>query len=287
MSKYIASWLAAAAEVLGAELASPVDLLPGAAIPASAGTFSLMVDIAGEWCGTFTVTAGKSALGDLFGEANAAANPSAAEAQEAVEERWQAIFSRICLKAAADLGAASGRSCEVAMISSEPGPVAASAMGYQLRSGERMTALLVADEVLATEAAASRVAPPPSSAVDAEPGGAMPPTGEAASGSSQARPPASAPSSPAAMRGVELLLDIELEASLRFGSREMALSDLLALGPGDVVQLDRSLTDPVDLLIGNKIVARGEVVLVNGNFGLQVTEVAEPRKTLESIRCLF
>ena len=88
-------------------------------------------------------------------------------------------------------------------------------------------------------------------------------------------------------KGIELLLDVELEASLRFGSREMALCDLLALGPGDVIQLDRALADPVDLIIGDKIVARGEVVLVNGNFGLQIAEVAEPRKSLESIRCLF
>lgn len=88
-------------------------------------------------------------------------------------------------------------------------------------------------------------------------------------------------------RGVELLLDVELEASLRFGSKEMPLSEVLELGPGDVVQLERHVSDPVDLIVGDKIVARGEVVLVNGNFGLRVTEVAEPRKSLESIRCLF
>jgi flagellar motor switch protein FliN len=88
-------------------------------------------------------------------------------------------------------------------------------------------------------------------------------------------------------RGVELLLDVELEASLRFGSKEMPLSEVLELGPGDVVQLERHVSDPVDLIVGDKIVARGEVVLVNGNFGLRVTEVAEPKKSLESIRCLF
>jgi flagellar motor switch protein FliN len=87
--------------------------------------------------------------------------------------------------------------------------------------------------------------------------------------------------------GIELLLDVELEASLRFGCREMPLSEILDLGPGDVVQLDRNVSDPVDLIVGDKIVARGEVVLVNGNFGLRVTQVAEPRKRLETIRCLF
>ena len=87
--------------------------------------------------------------------------------------------------------------------------------------------------------------------------------------------------------GVELLLDVELEAALRFGCREMPLGEILDLGPGDVVELDRHISDPVDLIVGDKIVARGEVVLVNGNFGLRIMEVAAPRKRLENIRCLF
>ena len=88
-------------------------------------------------------------------------------------------------------------------------------------------------------------------------------------------------------QGVELLLDVELEATLRFGCREMPLGEILELGPGDVIELDRNVDDPVDLVVGDKIVARGEVVLVNGNFGLRVVEVAAPRKRLENIRCLF
>ena len=84
-----------------------------------------------------------------------------------------------------------------------------------------------------------------------------------------------------------LLNDIELEATLQFGSRELALREVLELGPGDVVELDRHVTDPVDLIVGDRIVARGEVVLVNGNFGLRVTEVSEPVLRLETIRCLW
>jgi flagellar motor switch protein FliN len=101
--------------------------------------------------------------------------------------------------------------------------------------------------------------------------------------------PAAAPQQapPILDAGLELLLDIELEAALRFGCKELPLSEILDLGPGDVVQLDRNVADPVDLIVGDKIVARGEVVLVDGNFGLRVTEVATPRKRLESIRCLF
>jgi flagellar motor switch protein FliN len=112
---------------------------------------------------------------------------------------------------------------------------------------------------------------------------------EAAAAATQdaAHPPESAAVPVAApLRNFDLLLEVELDASVRFGSRELELKELLELGPGDVVELDRHLADPVDLIVGDKIVARGEVVLVNGNFGLRVTEVAEPLRRLESIRCL-
>jgi len=87
--------------------------------------------------------------------------------------------------------------------------------------------------------------------------------------------------------GVALLSDIELEATLQFGSRERALREVLELGPGDVVERDRHISEPVDLVVGDRIVARGEVVVSNGNFALRITEVATPQLRLESIRCLF
>ena len=85
----------------------------------------------------------------------------------------------------------------------------------------------------------------------------------------------------------ELLMDVELEATLRFGSREMTLGEVLELGPGDVIELDRQVNDAVDLLVGDKIVARGMAVLCNGRYGLRITEVAELKLSLESVRCLF
>jgi flagellar motor switch protein FliN/FliY len=87
--------------------------------------------------------------------------------------------------------------------------------------------------------------------------------------------------------GLGLLYDIELDATLQFGSRDLALREVLDLGPGDVVELDRHVSDPVDLVVGDRIVARGEVVVLNGNFALRVTEVATPQLRLESIKCLF
>jgi flagellar motor switch protein FliN/FliY len=86
---------------------------------------------------------------------------------------------------------------------------------------------------------------------------------------------------------VELLSDIELDATLQFGTREMVLDEVLELGPGAVVELNREVSEPVDLVVGDRIVARGEVVVVNGNFAFRITEVATPQLRLESIRCFF
>jgi len=61
---------------------------------------------------------------------------------------------------------------------------------------------------------------------------------------------------------------------LRFGSKRMLLRDILDLCSGTVVELDQQLQDPVDLLLDGKVIARGEVVVVDGNYGLRVTQLA-------------
>jgi flagellar motor switch protein FliN len=76
---------------------------------------------------------------------------------------------------------------------------------------------------------------------------------------------------------LELLLGIELAATLRFGQKQMLLRDILDLNAGAVVELDRQVHEPVDLLLDGKVIARGDVVIVDGSYGLRVTEVASPR----------
>lgn len=71
-----------------------------------------------------------------------------------------------------------------------------------------------------------------------------------------------------------LLMDVELKLTLRFGSRRMLLKEILDLGAGAVIELDRRVQEPVELLLDDKLVARGEVVVVDGNYGLRVTEMA-------------
>ena len=83
-----------------------------------------------------------------------------------------------------------------------------------------------------------------------------------------------------------VLHDLELEATMQFGSRELALRDVLQLGPNDLIELNRHVSEPVDLVVGDRIIARGEVVVISGNFALRITEVAAPQLRLESVRCL-
>lgn len=82
---------------------------------------------------------------------------------------------------------------------------------------------------------------------------------------------------------LELLLDVELEVTLRFGERQMLLRDILELSPGAVVELDRKLQEPAELLTAGKVMARGEVVIVDGNYGLRVTEIVSPQHRMPSL----
>jgi len=70
-----------------------------------------------------------------------------------------------------------------------------------------------------------------------------------------------------------LLMGVQLAMTLRFGSRRLTLREVLDLTPGAVVELDRHVQEPADLLLDGKLVARGEVVVMGGNYGLRVTEV--------------
>lgn len=83
---------------------------------------------------------------------------------------------------------------------------------------------------------------------------------------------------------LDLLLDVELGVTLRFGERRLLLREILELSSGSVVELDRQVHEPVDLLVDERLVARGEVVIVGGNYGLRVTEVASTANRMNAIR---
>jgi flagellar motor switch protein FliN/FliY len=82
---------------------------------------------------------------------------------------------------------------------------------------------------------------------------------------------------------IELLLDVELPISVSFGSSEMQLRDVLKLGAGSVIELDKSVNDPVLVIVNHKPIAKGEVVMVDGNYGVRILEV---ESTADRIRSL-
>jgi flagellar motor switch protein FliN len=78
---------------------------------------------------------------------------------------------------------------------------------------------------------------------------------------------------------LKLVMDVELNVSLRFGQRQLPLREVLELGSGSVVELDRMVDEPVELLLDGKLIARGEAVIVDGNYGLRVTEIPQAMET--------
>jgi flagellar motor switch protein FliN/FliY len=91
--------------------------------------------------------------------------------------------------------------------------------------------------------------------------------------STAASPPPSAASQPSA-GALDTLMDVQLAMTLRFGARRLLLREVLDLSPGSVVELDRKVQEPVELLLDGRLVARGEVVVIDGSYGLRVTDVS-------------
>ena len=74
---------------------------------------------------------------------------------------------------------------------------------------------------------------------------------------------------------IDRVVDVPLAVTIRFGQRQLLLRDLLELTAGALLELDRQVEEPVDLMLGERVIARGEVVIVDGNYGMRVTEVLE------------
>ncbi len=83
---------------------------------------------------------------------------------------------------------------------------------------------------------------------------------------------------------LDLLMDVELDVTLRFGERQMPLREILELSAGSVVELDQQVQDPVELLVGKKVIARGEVVVLDGNYALRVMQIVSPMERIESLK---
>ncbi len=108
------------------------------------------------------------------------------------------------------------------------------------------------------------------------------------SGSGVSRQPGAAPA--AAVRAaapshdrLDMVLDIELPLTVRFARTSMPLKALAALGPGAIVNMGRTPDDPVQMLVGDRVIARGEVVVVAGNYGIRITDLVSPADRVRAL----
>ena len=84
-------------------------------------------------------------------------------------------------------------------------------------------------------------------------------------------------------RDIDFLLDIPLSVSVKLGSSKMLIKDLLQLTQGSVVELDKLAGEPMDVFVNDKLIAKGEVVVVNEKFGVRLTDVLSPTERIKQL----
>jgi flagellar motor switch protein FliN/FliY len=82
---------------------------------------------------------------------------------------------------------------------------------------------------------------------------------------------------------IERLMDVEMNVTVRFGTTEIALRDVVRFGVGSMIELNRAVDEPVELLVNNYPFARGEVVVVDGYYGVRVTEINSPEERSQTL----
>ena len=94
----------------------------------------------------------------------------------------------------------------------------------------------------------------------------------------------SSPTGRAYPKGLDLLLDVELPVAGSFGRAQLAIKDVIKLTTGSIVELNRSVAEPVELIVNNIVIARGEVVVVEGNFGIRIKQIISRKDRLRTLR---
>ncbi len=116
-----------------------------------------------------------------------------------------------------------------------------------------------------------------------------PPAGGAPAGVQAADPqPASFPTldnsgAASAVKNLDFILDIPMQVTVQVGTARMAIRDLLQLGQGSVIELEKLAGEPLEVLVNNKLVAKGEVVVVNEKFGIRLTDVVSAAERIQQL----
>ena len=265
--QYQQIWMDSAAEVLGQISGNSFEgeIAGSAAGPAADPTalcmrFSVGAPLSGEQTVSLAAADGLSLSQLLMGEP---LDPSAAldpDHRDALAE----LFRQIAGSAGLALGAKLETEVQVTLAGTErPGWLSSSPASAHLKLTSSQFPALSLHLQLSSELNTRLVSP-----------NAPAPEGkcEEAAGQGQREP------------NLDFLRDIELGVTLRFGKRQALLRDILEIVPGSVVELEQQVQEPVELLVGKKVVARGEVVVIGGNYGLRVSEVISPVDRIESLR---
>ncbi len=85
-------------------------------------------------------------------------------------------------------------------------------------------------------------------------------------------------------RNLDLILDIPLRVTVELGRTKMVVSELLNLGQGSVIELNKLAGEPMEVLVNDKLVARGEAVVVNEKFGVRLTDIISPAERVEQLK---
>jgi len=87
-----------------------------------------------------------------------------------------------------------------------------------------------------------------------------------------------------AKRDMDFLLDIPLEVTVELGRTRMFIKELLQLGQGSIVELEKLAGEPMEILVNDKLIARGEVVVVNEKFGVRLTDIISPTERIQKLK---
>ena len=104
-------------------------------------------------------------------------------------------------------------------------------------------------------------------------------------GQPKALPPASRPEAEETGKAhpIDLLLDVELPVRVSFGRAQLPLKDVIKLTTSSIIELNRSVSEPVEVIVNNCVIARGEVVVVEGNFGVRIRQVISRQERLRTL----
>jgi flagellar motor switch protein FliN/FliY len=253
-SAFITAWVAELASAIEAVAGSPVAAAPGVAAVEHGWTVPLT--LSGALRSHVRLVLDQTGVTALLRVVlGADADTSEASARDLLTELVNQSISATCLKPA------------FTRVVATPGPIVAAAL-----QGDESPLCTLALDQLSLAIVAATIDAAPTLTAD---------SGTAARESAVA--PARRAAAVAAPANLDVVLDIELPLSVRFGSTMMSIRSLSQIGPGSIVDMGRSPDDPVEILVCGRPIARAEVVIVGGNYGVRITDLTSAAERLRAM----